>query len=135
LLQTSLRLKSVVLNIRRRETVDAELLSDLDGIGGIRDFAAEVSGVKMQAQAGVTHGGRLGELWGTAGGKGSGIGAILTARADESRWDLGRLVELHEGLRSWRLVRGDNFPIDLLRVVDFFKEASACPQRHITKRG
>ena len=85
LLHASLRLQNMILNIRRRETIDAELLPDLDGIGGVRDFAAEVSGVRAKPQAGVTHGGRLGVLWGTAGVKGSGIGAILTARAEENR--------------------------------------------------
>jgi len=75
----------MILNIGRRETVNPELLSNLDCIGGVRDFAAEVSGVGMKPQAGVTHGGRLGVLWGTAGGNGSGIGAILTARAEDNR--------------------------------------------------
>jgi len=124
----------MILNIWRRETVDPELLSDLDGIGGVRDFAAEVSGVRVKPRAGVTHGGRFGGLWGTAGGSGSGIGAILTASAEENRWDLGKPVDFHEGLRSWRRVRGDNFPIGLLRVVDFFKEASACRQGHAQLR-
>jgi hypothetical protein len=47
-----------------------------------------LSGVDATAQAGVTHGGSPGVFWGRPGLNGSGIGAILTARADENRWEV-----------------------------------------------
>jgi hypothetical protein len=37
---------------------------------------------------GVTHGGRLGLFWGIPEVKGSGVGAILKARAEENRWEI-----------------------------------------------
>jgi hypothetical protein len=85
LLHASLALESMTLNVGRGEAVDSELLPDADGIRGVRNFAVGQLERKVKAHAGVTHGGRLGVCWGRPGLNGSGIGAILTARADENR--------------------------------------------------